>query len=123
MSWWTNIRDVAEVVGTGGIAGAFNKNIANAEGAAFNAATGRPSQDDLRNQKYGINDQIKAYKEQTALTQQEIDTARAQQDVEKRRINEKQIRALRNNFRPAGGFLSSGRSSLGESTNLPNKLG
>jgi hypothetical protein len=47
-----------------------------------------------------------------------------QQAFEKKRIQKKQIRALRNNFRPAGGFLQGGRGvSLGESTGLPSKLG
>ena len=93
-------------------------------GGLVNKITGRPSQDDLRNQRYQINDQIKAYKDQTALTQQEINTARSEQDVEKRKINEKQIRSLRNNFRPAGGFLNNqSGTALGNSSELPNKLG
>jgi hypothetical protein len=89
----------------------------------YHKATGTPTADDMRNQQYAINDQIKAYKDQTALTQKEIDTARSQQDVEKRRINEKQIRALRNDFRPVGGFLNNQQAPLGNSTGLPNKLG
>jgi len=46
--------------------------------------------------------------------------------VQKKRIQQKQIRALRNNYRPAGGFLSQGTGrgvTLGESSGLPNKLG
>jgi hypothetical protein len=46
----------------------------------------------------------------------------------KRQIQRKQIRALRNQFRPAGGFLQPGGrgvaiENLGQSTGLPNKLG
>lgn len=129
MSWWTNIRDVGEAVMTGGIAGAFNKNIGNAEGSLFNKITGRPNADERRTQQYALNDQVKAYKDQTALTQQQINETRAQQDVTKRQINEKQIRALRNNYRPAGGFLNNqggaapAPGSLGNNPGLPNKLG
>ena len=55
----------------------------------------------------------------------EEERLKASQEVQKKRIQEKQIRALRNNFRPAGGFLQgSGRGvALGESTGLPSKLG
>ncbi len=123
MSWWTNIRDWTEVAAVGPLAhGAWDR-VGDQIGGAVNAITGRPSQDDIRNQKYAINDQIKAYKDQTALTQQEINTARNEQDVQKRKINEKQIRSLRNNFRPAGGFLNNQRQTLGNSSGLNNKLG
>jgi hypothetical protein len=110
MSWWTNIRDTVEEP--------FNK-IGDVAGGVFNKITGRPSADDVRNQQYAINDQIKAYKDQTALTEKEIGDARAQQDVVKRQINEKQIRSLRNNYRASGGFLNnqgaSSQSALGSS--------
>ena len=84
MSWWTNIRDAGEAVFTGGIAGAFNKNIGNAEGALFNKLTGRPSQDEKRNQQYAINDQVKAYKDATELSRQETERVRGEQTVEKK---------------------------------------
>lgn len=62
-------------------------------------------------------DQIKIYKEQNAIKEQE--------KVEKRKIQEKQINALRSNFRPGGGLIgrSSNSAPLGDSTGLPNKLG
>lgn len=125
MSWWTDFRDTAEVIGTGGLALAFNDSAASKAGGLFNKITGRMSEDDKRNQQYAINDQIKAYKDATALSTQQLNDTRAEQNVEKRKINEKQIRSLRNNFRPAGGFLnnSANSSSLGGSNPLPNKLG
>lgn len=122
MSWWTNFRDAAEGVMTGGIAGAFNQSLANKEGAAFNKITGRASDDEKRNQQYAINDQIKAYKEATDLTNQALATKQSEMDVEKRRVNEKQIRALRNNFRSSGGFLNNQSSATGDAA-LPTKLG
>lgn len=90
----------------------------------YHAVTGTPTADERRNQQYAVNDQIKAYKDQTALAQQQIDEARNEQDVQKRKINEKQIRALRNNFRPASGFLNGGSNTpVPASNQLPTKLG
>lgn len=69
---------------------------------------------------------IKSYMERSKLEQEEIDKAREQKDVEKRRVQEKQIRALRNTYRPAGGFLqqNAGNDNLGAtSESLPSKLG
>lgn len=71
------------------------------------AVTGIPTADEKRNQQKAVNDQIKAYREQTAITKAEIDRKRGEEAVEKRRIQEKQIRSLRRNFRPAG-FLNTG---------------
>ncbi len=139
MSWWTNIRDAAEsVVSTvspidirsqsarkqkSGITGAANR-ARNAEEGFFNKITGRPSQAELRDQQYAMNDQIKAYKEATELSQKELAATQAEKDVEKRRINEKQIRALRNSYRPSGGFLNNQNAgSLGSGNELTNKLG
>ncbi len=63
------------------------------------------------------NEQIKAYKEQTAITNQQLSEAREAKAAEKRRIDEKQIRRLRHNFRPAG-FLDNSSGSA-----VTNKLG
>lgn len=96
------------------------------EGSAsriWHGITGTPTEDEKRNQRYAINDQIKAYKDATELTQQQLAQTQAEKAVEKRKINEKQIRALRNNFRPAGGFLGNQAASLGSSNELTNKLG
>jgi hypothetical protein len=45
---------------------------------------------------------------------------REEQANERRLIQQKQIRGLRNNYRPTGGLLNSG---IGSSPGLPNKLG
>lgn len=74
--------------------------------------------------------QANAYKEQTKLAQEEINRKREEQAVERRRIDEKQIRSLRRN-RSARGFLGSaapatpakqGLSPLDES-GMSDKLG
>lgn len=75
----------------------------------------------MNSPEYAINQQIKAYKDQTAITQKALEETRAATEVEKRRIQEKQIRSLRGQFRPSGGFLNN--QSLGGDSNLPNKLG
>lgn len=101
MSWWTNIRDTAEHIGTLGL---------------YNPKESRRAEAD---QRYAINDQIKSYKDQTELTRNELARNRDEQVAEKRKINEKQIRSLRRNYRPAG-FLNNqaGESVAGTTQNL-----
>ena len=72
----------------------------------FHAITGTPNADEKRNQQYEMNDQIRAYKEQTDLSMKALEEKKNEADVEKRKINEKQIRALRSNFRAPSGFLN-----------------
>lgn len=140
MSLWTAIRDTVEsavstitpfdVRGesarkqTGGIGGAANS-VRNYEEGAFNKVTGRSSEDDKRNQQYMLNDQIKAYKDQTDLAEKELASKQAEKAVVKRQVNEKQIRALRNSYRPAGGFLASTTQAptLGNQGDQQTKLG
>lgn len=66
-----------------------------------------------------LADQIKIYKEANNIKEQA--------NTEKRRIQEKQIRQLRSNYRPGGGLMRASTaapaSALGDSTGLPNKLG
>jgi hypothetical protein len=102
MSLWTDIRDTWENVATLGL---------------YNPKDARQKERDQRDM---INDQIKAYKDQTELTRQQIDATRAQTDVAKRQIQEKQIRALRRNYRTAAsGLLGVGASSSQDmNTNL-----
>lgn len=76
----------------------------------FHAASGTPTADEKRNQQKAINDQVKYYKEQTELTRKEINEKRNQINAEKRRVQEKQVRALRRNY-SGRGFLGSGESS------------
>ena len=121
MSWWTNVRDAAEGVLTGGIAGLWNKGVSDFEGAAFNKVTGRPSSDEKRNQQYAMNDQVKAYQDQTALAKQQLDEARNATTAEKRRVEEKQIRSLRRNYRTQSvGMLGVGSP---DTSDMNQKLG
>lgn len=63
------------------------------------AITGGGGNDDMRRM---MNEQMKAYKNQTELTRKELERTRGEADAQKRRIQEKQIRALRRNYRPQG---------------------
>lgn len=123
MGLWTNIRDAAESIGaastaldlrsdraraeTSGITGAANR-VRNAEEGFVNKITHNPSAAERREQATLVNDQIKAYKEQTNLAKEQLAQKRNEQVAEKRKINEKQIRALRNSYGPAG-FLNNAK--------------
>ena len=85
------------------------------------AVTGIPTADQRRNDQKAMNDQIKAYREQTEITKQEIARKKGEELAEKRRIEEKQIRGLRRNYRGAGGGML-GASSSGEA-DMSAKLG
>lgn len=101
---------------TGGIADKIFKPAEDMAGGIFNKMTGNPSAADKRAQAAMVNAQLQAYRDATELTQNEINRKRGEEAVEKRRIEEKQIRGLRNSYRPAG-FLDAGDSELS------NKLG
>lgn len=103
MSWWTDLRDTGTKIATGGLYD--NKKNRLAEAA----------------QRYMINSQMKAFRDQTELAKKQLDEARTQTDNEKRRINEKQIRTLRRNYRAQGaGLLGVGQSASEDTT---SKLG
>lgn len=105
MSWWTDVRDTFEKVAT------------------FGAYDPWKSRQADRDQRDMVNAQIKAYQDQTALAKQQLDEARAQTDAEKRRVNEKQIRTLRRNYRAQGasaGLLGVGQPANGD---MDAKLG
>ena len=103
-----------------GITGSLNK-VRDFEEGAFNKLTGRASSADQREQRNMVNDQIKAYQDQTALTRQQLDEARSATQAEKRRVEEKQIRALRRNYRSQGaGLLGVGSPA---SQDMNSKLG
>lgn len=122
MSIWTKFRDIAEMP---------FKSSEDLLAAGFHAVTGAPTAAEKRSQANMVNEQIKAYKDQTALSQQQLDETRAQKDVVRRQINEKQIRSLRNSSGTnRGGFLNQGTtnasnppSTLGASNQLTSKLG
>lgn len=84
MSWFTRLRDAYETFQTAGL---------------YNARESRHQEADLR---YQVNDQMKAYKDAAEITRQEIERKRGEEKAEKRRIEEKQIRALRGRFRSQG---------------------
>lgn len=95
-------------------------------GGLWNRITGHQSQAEKRAQAKLISDQIAAYKKQTEVTQQEIASRQAEREVEKRKVDEKQIRSLRHRYRPASGFLNQqakGGAQLSEVSGLNNKLG
>lgn len=68
-----------------------------------------------------IKDQVKAYEEQTNIARDQLNAIRNQQDVEKKRIEQKQIRALRRNYRSANvSLLGMGAPGAGD---MSTKLG
>ncbi len=81
--------------------GIFDK-IGDALGSVFHAVTGTMNASEKRQQKQAIQSQVDYYRKQSEISDSQISQAREQQMVEKRRINEKQIRSLRRSFRPAG---------------------
>ena len=99
MSWWTKVRDGFEKVATAGM---------------YDPVKSRQNEAE---QRYAIGDQVQAYRDQTKIANDQIDQKRGEEQVEKRRIQEKQIRSLRHNFKPAG-FLDSGSSD-----GMSDKLG
>ena len=71
-------------------------------GGIYHAATGTMNAQEQREQANLVNEQMKAYRDQTEITRAEINRVQGEQKVEKRRIEEKQIRSLRNNYRSSG---------------------
>lgn len=92
-----------------------------AGGGIFNKITGNMSAAERRAQQRLISEQINAYKDQTMLARQQLDSTRAQSNTEQRRVDEKQIRALRRNYRAQGaGLLGIGKSATED---MNSKLG
>ena len=85
----------------------------------YHSVTGTPTADEKRNTQKAMNDQIKAYRDQTELTRNELNRVANETQIEKRRVQEKQIRSLRGQYR-AKSLL--GGSSAGQD-DLSNKLG
>lgn len=63
---------------------------------------GMPTDREQTDMRYQVQDQMKAYKDQMEITKQEIERKRGEEKAEKRRIEEKQIRALRGRLRTPG---------------------
>lgn len=74
---------------------------------------------DIKKQQQMMNDQIKAYQEQTKIAKDEMQRAKDSQVAEKRRIQEKQIRSLRRNA-SSRGFLgtSNDMAAMNQSSSL-----
>lgn len=84
------------------------------------AVTGIPTAQQVRAQNTLVNDQIKAYREQTEITKGELARVKGEEDAQKRRIEEKQIRSLRRNYR-VGSLLTAGQE--GGNEDMTSKLG
>jgi outer membrane PBP1 activator LpoA protein len=98
MSWWTKTRDAWETVTS---LGTYN-----------------PSQQ--RAQKQMINAQVQAYKDQTEIAKEQLAQSQAATDAEKKRVQEKQIRSLRNTYRAS----SAGLLNVGSGDNeMSSQLG
>jgi hypothetical protein len=73
------------------------------------------------------NEQITAYKDQTEINKEALADAKEQRETEKRRVEEKQIRSLRNRGGRSASLMTVGQpasnNTLGGGLNLPNKLG
>jgi hypothetical protein len=108
-----------------GLFDSIGKALGDTFGGVYHKITGTQNESEKRADQYAINDQIKAYKQQSELSNSELQKVQAEKDVQKRKINEKQIRALRSQYRPAGaGFLNNNSSSqLGSDNTTPSKLG
>lgn len=101
----------------------WSDKVDNALGAAFNRVTGHQSAAERRSMATQAQQQVQAYKDQSEILKSETDRKRGELQAEKRRVEEKQIRALRGSRRSAG-FL--GGASLGSGTSdqgTTNKLG
>ena len=77
-------------------------------------------QDDKRQAQNMMNEQIKAYREQTELTRNELANKANEQVGQKRRIEEKQIRALRKSYRSGGALLGTQQTNQ---MDMNSKLG
>lgn len=102
----TTVRDVADFAGS---------------------LVGIPTREDRDKANRMMNDQIRAYREQTELSKKELDRLSKEKATEKRRIEEKQIRALRTRSSSRGllgGGGGTNPSSAGANeSGMANKLG
>ena len=113
MGFWNEIKNVWEKVNLRGEG--FTGDIVPHQGEAEKREAARLA-----------NEQIRNYREQTDATRLATAEAKRQHDVERRRVEEKTIRGIRNKSRSGGGFLNVGApasSVLGNSTGLPTKMG
>ena len=106
MSFWGDIKDnIGQVLAGGlGTLGLYN---------------GKQNREKEREQRDLVNTQIKAYQDQTNLTKQQLDESRKSTESQSRRVQEKQIRSLRRNYR-AQGLLGVGNPATQD---MSNQLG
>lgn len=83
------------------------------------SVSGIPTADEKRNAQRMMNDQVKAYRDQTEITRKEIDRKKGEELAEKRRVEEKQVRSLRRNYRTQG-MLGGGQS---DQSGMSSQLG
>ncbi len=123
MSWWTDFRDTAENVGEGALGGFLVGGPVGAVAGGIAGGVGGYYVDkqaaEKKNAQSLINMQVNAYNKQTELSKQMLDATRNQEAVEKRRIEEKQIRSLRRNY---GAQSSLGSQDSGQ-PDMSDKLG
>jgi hypothetical protein len=104
------------------------------EGGFFNDISNIVSGNDWKKQQTDVFDQMKAYQEQTDMAKQQMSDLQNQERIQRQKIQEKQIRSLRSNYRggAAGGgagFLNnqgnanSPTNGIGASPGIPSKLG
>jgi hypothetical protein len=98
--------------------GDFEDTSSSIGGQIRDAVTGESEEDRARRRR-AVNEQIKSYREQTEITRKELAAKKDEQAAEKRRIEEKQIRALRRNY-TAQGFLGTQPSGQAD---MSSKLG
>jgi hypothetical protein len=84
----------------------------------LHAVTGIPTADQKRNASKLVNDQIRAYKEMSEISKNELASKKNEELAEKRKIEEKQIRSLRRNYRPQGIMSASSPTEQDMSTKL-----
>lgn len=85
----------------------------------YHDVTGIPTAKEKRDRQDMVNEQIRSYREQTELTRQELARKRDETNVQKRRVEEKQIRTLRRNSRSQG-LLGASQSNEND---MSTKLG
>lgn len=90
---------------------------------AFHKITGTPTSKEKREQSRLVNEQIKAYQDQTEISKAALAQAKDAEQVEKRRIQEKQIRSLRRTSSARGFLGSSSDNSFSNDSGLNSTLG
>jgi len=78
----------------------------------LHGVTGMPTADDKRNASRMVSDQMNAYKKQTEVAEQVVAQKRQEGLANRRRMDEKQVNAVRSRLGGGGSFMGSGTSDL-----------